>query len=111
MVGTYITTKYVFDIHDEGYLLVHGGRGMDHGHSYVIYGPLANGATTLMYEGAPNFPDFGRFWAIIDRQRVTIFYTAPTAIRAFHAAGRQFADRHDLSSLSIAGDSGRADQS
>ena len=73
------------------------------GHSYVVYGPLANGATTLMYEGAPNFPDFSRFWAIIERHKVSVFYTAPTAIRAFMRCGREMADKHDLKSLRILG--------
>jgi acetyl-CoA synthetase len=69
----------------------------------VVYGPLCNGATTLMYEGAPNFPDFSRFWSIIERHKVTKFYTAPTAIRAFMKAGRQLVDKHDLSSLRLLG--------
>jgi acetyl-CoA synthetase len=73
------------------------------GHSYVLYGLLSNGATTLMYEGAPNFPDFSRFWSIIERHRVSIFYTAPTAIRAFMRAGREFVDKHDLRSLRLLG--------
>jgi acetyl-CoA synthetase len=103
MVGTYLTTKYVFDIHDEDIYWCTADVGWITGHSYVVYGPLANGATTLMYEGAPNFPDFGRFWSIIQRHHVSIFYTAPTAIRAFMRAGRQFADQHDLSSLRILG--------
>jgi acetyl-CoA synthetase len=103
MVGTYITAKYVFDLHDEDVYWCTADVGWITGHSYVVYGPLANGATTLMYEGAPNFPDFSRFWATIARHRVTIFYTAPTAIRAFMRAGRQFVDPHDLSSLRILG--------
>jgi len=103
MVGTYITSKYVFDIHDEDIYWCTADVGWITGHSYVVYGPLANGATTLMYEGAPNFPDFGRFWAMIARHRVSIFYTAPTAIRAFMRAGRQLVDGHDLSSLRILG--------
>ena len=103
MVGTYITTKYVFDLHDDDVYWCTADVGWITGHSYVVYGPLANGATTLMYEGAPNFPDFSRFWSIIARHRVTIFYTAPTAIRAFMHAGRQFVDPHDLSSLRILG--------
>jgi acetyl-CoA synthetase len=93
----------VFDIHDEDVYWCSADVGWVTGHSYVVYGPLANGATTLMYEGAPNFPDFGRFWSIIQRHHVTIFYTAPTAIRAFMRAGRQFADQHDLSSLRLLG--------
>ena len=76
------------------------------GHSYTIYGPLNNGATVLMYEGAPNFPDFSRFWSIIERHKVSIFYTAPTAIRAFMRAGRQFVDKHDLTSLRLLGSVG-----
>jgi acetyl-CoA synthetase len=103
MVGTYITTKYVFDLHNEDIYWCTADVGWITGHSYVVYGPLANGATTLMYEGAPNFPDFSRFWAIIARHRVSIFYTAPTAIRAFMRAGRQFPDGQDLSSLRILG--------
>jgi acetyl-CoA synthetase len=103
MVGTYLTTKYVFDLHDQDVYWCTADVGWITGHSYVIYGPLTNGATTLMYEGAPNFPDFGRFWSIIARHKVTIFYTAPTAIRAFMRAGRQFVDGHDLSSLRLLG--------
>jgi acetyl-CoA synthetase len=103
MVGTYITTKYVFDVHEHDIYWCTADVGWITGHSYVIYGPLANGATTLMYEGAPNFPDFGRFWSMIARHKVTIFYTAPTAIRAFMRAGRQLVDSHDLSSLRILG--------
>ncbi|MGD0389877.1 MAG: acetate--CoA ligase [Tepidisphaeraceae bacterium] len=103
MVGTYITSKYVFDLHDDDVYWCTADVGWITGHSYVVYGPLANGATTLMYEGAPNFPDFSRFWSIIARHRVTVFYTAPTAIRAFMRAGRQFVDPHDLASLRILG--------
>jgi acetyl-CoA synthetase len=103
MVGTFITSKFVFDIHEEDIYWCTADVGWITGHSYVVYGPLANGATTLMYEGAPNFPDFSRFWSIIARHHVSIFYTAPTAIRAFMRAGRQFVDGHDLSSLRILG--------
>ena len=73
------------------------------GHSYLVYGPLSNGATCVMYEGAPNWPDEGRFWKIIEDYRVTILYTAPTAIRAFMKWGEQFPRRHDLSSLRLLG--------
>jgi acetyl-CoA synthetase len=103
MVGTYITSKYVFDLHDEDIYWCTADVGWITGHSYVVYGPLLNGATILMYEGAPNFPDFSRFWSIIARHRVSIFYTAPTAIRAFMRAGRQLVDGHDLSSLRVLG--------
>jgi len=103
LVGTYITAKYVFDLHDQDIFWCSADVGWVTGHSYVVYGPLANGTTTVMYEGAPNFPDFGRFWSIIARHRVSVFYTAPTAIRAFMRAGRQFPDQHDLSSLRLLG--------
>jgi len=73
------------------------------GHSYVVYGPLANGATSLMYEGAPNHPEPDRFWRIVAKYGVTILYTAPTAIRAFMKWGRQWPDKHDLSSLRLLG--------
>ena len=73
------------------------------GHSYVVYGPLSNGATVLMYEGAPNYPEPDRFWDIIERHRVNIFYTAPTAIRAFIKWGEQWPLKHDLSSLRLLG--------
>jgi acetyl-CoA synthetase len=73
------------------------------GHSYVVYGPLQNGATVLMYEGAPNFPDFSRFWKIVEDHKVTVFYTAPTAIRAFIKWGDQYVEKHDLSSLRLLG--------
>src|SRR5581483_1471514 len=103
LLGTYLTTKYVFDLHEHDVYWCTADVGWITGHSYVIYGPLANGATTVMYEGAPNYPDFGRFWSIIDRHKVTIFYTAPTAIRAFMRAGREFPDRYDLRSLRLLG--------
>ena len=103
LTGCYLTTKYVFDIHPEDVYWCSADVGWITGHSYVLYGPLANGATTLMYEGAPNFPDFGRFWSMIERHRVTVFYTAPTAIRAFMRAGRELVDRHDLRSLRLLG--------
>jgi acetyl-CoA synthetase len=103
MLGTYLTTKYTFDIHDDDVYWCTADVGWVTGHSYCVYGPLNNGATTLMYEGAPNFPDFSRFWSIIERHKVTLFYTAPTAIRAFMRAGRPFVDKHDLSSLRLLG--------
>jgi acetyl-CoA synthetase len=106
MVGCYMTTKYVFDIHEEDVYWCTADVGWVTGHSYVVYGPLCNGATTVMYEGAPNFPDFGRFWDIIARHKVTIFYTAPTAIRAFMRAGREFPDRHNMESLRLLGSVG-----
>ena len=83
MVGTYITTKWVFDLKDEDVYWCTADIGWVTGHSYIIYGPLANGATVVMYEGAPNYPDKDRFWTIVEKYGVTILYTAPTAIRAF----------------------------
>jgi len=103
LLGAYLTTKYIFDIRDEDIFWCTADVGWVTGHSYVIYGPLSNGATIMMYEGAPNFPDFGRFWDIIERRKISIFYTAPTAIRAFIRAGDQFPKRHDLSSLRLLG--------
>jgi acetyl-CoA synthetase len=103
MVGTYLTTKYVFDLREDDLYWCTADVGWVTGHSYIVYGPLCTGATVLMYEGAPNFPDFSRFWSIIERHKVTILYTAPTAIRAFMRAGRQFIDKHDLSSLRLLG--------
>jgi acetyl-CoA synthetase len=103
MVGTWLTTKYVFDLHENDTYFCTADVGWITGHSYVVYGPLANGATVLMYEGAPNFPDPGRLWQICERWGVTIFYTAPTAIRAFMRWGEQWPMKADLSSLRLLG--------
>ncbi len=103
LLQTYLTTQYVFDLREEDLFWCTADVGWVTGHSYVVYGPLANGATSFMYEGAPNFPDFSRFWSIIERHKITIFYTAPTAIRAFMRAGRELIDKHDLSSVRLLG--------
>src|SRR5438876_330739 len=103
LVGIYSTTKYVFDIRDEDIFWCTADVGWVTGHSYVVYGPLANGATTFMYEGAPNWPEPDRFWRIIEQNRVNILYTAPTAIRAFIRWGDQWVKKHDLSSLRLLG--------
>ncbi|HYY14836.1 MAG TPA: acetate--CoA ligase [Chthoniobacterales bacterium] len=103
LVGIYTTTKYVFDIRDEDLFWCTADVGWVTGHSYVVYGPLANGATTLMYEGAPNWPEPDRFWKIIEEYRVNILYTAPTAIRAFIRWGDEWVRKHDLSSLRLLG--------
>ena len=103
LTQTYITSKWVFDLKDEDTYWCTADLGWITGHSYVVYGPLANGATVLMYEGAPNYPDFDRFWEIVERHRVSILYTAPTAIRAFIKWGEQYPNRHDLSSLRLLG--------
>ncbi|MEQ1756874.1 MAG: acetate--CoA ligase [Vicinamibacterales bacterium] len=106
MVGTYATTKWVFDLKDEDVYWCTADLGWVTGHSYVVYGPLANGATVLMYEGAPDWPDKGRFWQIIERYGVTVFYTAPTAIRAFMRWGTQWPEARNLSSLRLLGSVG-----
>jgi acetyl-CoA synthetase len=102
-VGTYITTKWVFDLKDEDIYWCTADIGWVTGHSYIVYGPLQNGATTLMYEGAPNFPQPDRFWSIIDRHKVNIFYTAPTAIRAFMRFGVEWPAKHSMKSLRLLG--------
>jgi acetyl-CoA synthetase len=106
--GGYITqtafsTKLVFDLRDEDIYWCTADIGWVTGHSYVVYGPLANGATVFMYEGAPNYPNFDRFWAMIDRHKINILYTAPTAIRAFIKWGEQYPAKHDLSTLRLLG--------
>lgn len=98
-----LTHEWVFDIRDEDIYWCTADIGWVTGHSYVVYGPLANGATTLMYEGAPNHPGPDRFWDIIERHRVNIFYTAPTAIRSFIKWGEHHVLNHDLSSLRLLG--------
>ncbi|HEX9743883.1 MAG TPA: acetate--CoA ligase, partial [bacterium] len=103
MVQAAYTTKIVFDIKEEDTYWCTADIGWVTGHSYIVYGPLALGATTLMYEGAPNYPDEGRFWDIVDRYQVNIFYTAPTAIRAFMKWGNQHPEARDLSSLRLLG--------
>jgi len=97
------TTEWVFDVRDEDVYWCTADIGWVTGHSYIVYGPLSAGVTSLMYEGAPNWPDEGRFWEIVEKYRVSIFYTAPTAIRAFIKWGDQWIDEHDLSSLRLLG--------
>jgi acetyl-CoA synthetase len=106
LVGTYATTKWVFDLQDDDLYWCTADIGWVTGHSYVVYGPLANGATVLMYEGAPDWPQKDRFWRIIARYGVTIFYTAPTAIRAFMKWGTNWPEGQDLSSLRLLGSVG-----
>ncbi len=98
-----ITHEYVFDYHDGDIYWCTADIGWVTGHSYILYGPLANGATTLMFEGVPNYPDFGRFWDICDKHKVNIFYTAPTAIRAIAKEGDELVKKRDLSSLKLLG--------
>jgi len=103
MLGTTMTSRWVFDLKEEDTYWCTADIGWVTGHSYIVYGPLSNGATTIMYEGAPNWPDEGRFWDIVEKYRVNIFYTAPTAIRAFIKWGDEWPSKYDLSSLRLLG--------
>jgi len=106
LVGTYATTRWVFDLQDTDVYWCTADIGWVTGHSYVVYGPLQNGATVLMYEGAPDWPNKDRFWELVERYGVTVFYTAPTAIRAFMKWGTEWPGKHDLSSLRLLGSVG-----
>ena len=106
LTGAMYTSRLVFDLHDDDIYWCTADIGWVTGHSYVVYGPLANGATVLMYEGAPNQPGPDRFWEIVEKWGVTIFYTAPTAIRAFMKWGDEHVTKHDLSSLRLLGSVG-----
>ena len=102
-VQSYLTSKYVFDLREDDVYWCTADCGWVTGHSYVVYGPLQNGATVLMYEGAPNFPENDRFWKIIDDHKVSVFYTAPTAIRAFIKWGDEWVRKYSLASLRLLG--------
>lgn len=106
MVGTYTSLKYVFDIHDEDRYWCAADPGWITGHSYIVYGPLLNGATSFLYEGAPNFPYPNRWWQMIEKYGINILYTAPTAIRGLMRWGDAWVNRHDLSSLRLLGSVG-----
>jgi acetyl-CoA synthetase len=106
MVGTYSTLKYVFDIHDEDRYWCAADPGWITGHSYIVYGPLLNGTTSFMYEGAPTYPYPNRWWQMIEKYGVNILYTAPTAIRGLMRFGEAWPNRHDLSSLRLLGSVG-----
>ncbi|MGB5873481.1 MAG: acetate--CoA ligase [Bacteroidota bacterium] len=106
MVGTYTTLKYVFDIHDEDRYWCAADPGWITGHSYIVYGPLLNGTTSFMYEGAPTYPYPHRWWQMIERYGINILYTAPTAIRGLMRFGEAWPNRHDLSSLRLLGSVG-----
>lgn len=101
-----LTQKYIFDVHDNDIYWCTADIGWITGHSYVIYGPLANGGTTLIFEGTPTYPDAGRYWQVIEQYKVNVFYTAPTAIRAAIAKGDGFPQQHDLRSLKMLGSVG-----
>jgi acetyl-CoA synthetase len=106
LVGTYATTKWVFDLKEDDVYWCTADIGWVTGHSYVVYGPMSNGATVVMYEGAPDWPEKDRFWSLIERYGVTIFYTAPTAIRAFMRWGTEWPRKRDLSTLRLLGSVG-----
>ena len=103
LVYASMTHEYVFDYHDGDVFWCTADVGWVTGHSYIVYGPLANGATTLMFEGVPTFPDAGRFWAVCEKHKVNQFYTAPTAIRALMGKGPEFVTKYDLSDLKVLG--------
>ena len=106
LLGAAMTHKYVFDYHENDVYWCTADVGWVTGHSYIVYGPLANGATTLMFEGVPTYPDNSRFWQVVDKHQVNIFYTAPTAIRALMAAGNQPVNSTSRTSLRILGSVG-----
>ena len=103
MTGTYATTNWVFDLKPSDVFWCTADIGWVTGHSYIVYGPLANGATQVMYEGAPDWPERDRFWQLVEKYGVTVFYTAPTAIRAFMKWGHEWTSKHDLASLRLLG--------
>jgi len=106
LTGAVTTTKYIFDMKDDDVYWCTADVGWVTGHSYVVYGPLANGATVFLYEGAPDWPQRDRFWSLIEKYGITILYTAPTAIRAFMKWGTDWPAKHDLSSLRVLGSVG-----
>ena len=106
MVYTALTHRYVFDYHQGDIWWCTADIGWVTGHSYIVYGPLANGATTVMFEGVPTYPDAGRFWDVVDRLKITQFYTAPTAIRALMSCGEDYPSKYDLSTLRVLGSVG-----
>jgi len=106
LAGVHVTSKYVFDLRDDDLYWCTADVGWVTGHSYIVYGPLSCGASCMLYEGAPNFPDPGRFWQIIEHHGVSILYTAPTAIRAFIRWGDDYPKKYDLSSLRLLGSVG-----
>ena len=103
LVGVYATMKWIFDIKEEDTFWCTADIGWITGHSYIVYGPLAAGATSMMYESVPNYPKPDRFWELVEKYNVNIFYTAPTAIRAFMRDGEEWLNKHDLSSLRLLG--------
>jgi acetyl-CoA synthetase len=101
-----LTHKYIFDVHDDDIYWCTADIGWVTGHTYIVYGPLCNGATSLMFEGVPTFPDAGRFWQIVQKYKATVFYTAPTAIRSLIRLGEEWPNKYDLSTLRVLGSVG-----
>ena len=106
LVYTSYTHELVFDYHEDDIYWCTADIGWITGHSYIVYGPLANCATSVMFEGVPNYPDYGRFWDVVDKHKITLFYTAPTALRALMKEGNQWVEKNDLSSLRLLGSVG-----
>lgn len=106
LLGTMMTTKYVFDVHESDVVFTAGDIGWITGHSYVVYGPLLNGATTVVFEGTPAYPDYSRYWEIVDKYKVNIFYVAPTALRLLKRAGTKYIEDYKLNSLRVLGSVG-----
>ena len=106
LVYTSYTHELIFDYHEDDIYWCTADIGWITGHSYIVYGPLANCATSVMFEGVPNYPDYGRFWAVVDKHKITLFYTAPTALRALMKEGNQWVEKNDLSSLRLVGSVG-----
>ncbi len=106
LLQTALTHKYIFNVHDDDIFWCTADIGWVTGHSYICYGPLCNGATSVMFEGVPTFPDAGRFWQIVEKFKVTVFYTAPTAIRSLIRLGEEWPNKHDLSTLRVLGSVG-----
>ena len=106
LLQTALTHKYIFDVHDDDIFWCTADIGWVTGHSYICYGPLCNGATSLMFEGVPTFPDAGRFWKIVEKFKITVFYTAPTAIRSLIRLGEEWPNKYDLSTLRTLGSVG-----
>ncbi len=103
LVGTSLTHKWIFDLHEDDVYWCTADIGWVTGHSYIVYGPLCNGATSVMFEGTPDYPDKDRFWELVEKHKITILYTAPTAIRSFMRWGDEYPNRHDMRSLRLLG--------
>lgn len=106
LLGAMLTTKYTFDVHQEDIFFTAGDVGWITGHTYVVYGPLLNGATTVVFEGTPAYPDFSRYWQIVDKYKVNQFYVAPTALRLLKRAGTSFIEKYKLDSIRVLGSVG-----